>query len=428
MEQYPRFTVIIPQKNRAEYLVHTLRTCMLQDYPNFEVIVGDDCSEDNSVEIVRELQKKDSRIKLLAHDHHVGMRDNFELALEEVQDGYVMALGGDDGLTPNGIWRMYEILNETGAELLTWSQAQYKYPLYEGDTGLFTVPRRSFNGVKMVKSSDYLNKISSTLDYMTDDCPMFYVKGVASTKLVDRVKQRTLDGKFYYCPTPDGYSGVVLAGEVKEYAYTKEPLSLSGDSPKSQGRIYHRADEKSRKVAQQFFEDNARRTMHKELASQPYSPLITLMTADYLLTARDMTGWPGEFEMFSIEHLIRLTFRFISHNRFETETLQRELKILKEISIQHNLLGLFDDLMKSTIRKTTKEVTADGFIVTKNIFEFNGTKMGIDNIYDASLATKFAYEAYNEFSLKFFKEWFCRSWKIYRNKFKYSKEYLFLDN
>lgn len=424
MIEYPRFTVIIPQKDRAEYLVHTLRTCMLQDYPNFEVIVGDDCSEDNSVEMVRKLQKKDPRIKLLAHDHHVGMRDNFELALDQVQEGYVMALGGDDGLAPNGIWRMYEILKETGAELLTWSQARYKYPLFDGDYGMFSVPRQKFKGVKMVKSSDYLNKIAQGLNYMTDDCPMFYVKGVASTKLVERVKQRTPDGRFYYCPTPDGYSGVVLAGEVEEYAYTKEPLSIAGDSPKSQGRIYHKTDEKSRKEAQQFFDDNVRKTMHKDLASQPYSPLITLMTADYLLTARDLKGWPGQFELFTMEHLIKITFKFIERNRFETGVLPRELKILHEIAKQHNLLDLYNELMCRTTRKIVNDKTYGGFIVTPNIFGFNGSDIGINNIYDAAMATKFAYETYNQFSVKFFYDWFKRSWKMYRNKQNYHKEKL----
>ena len=107
---YPLFTVIIPQKDRAEYLIHTLRTCMIQDYPNFEIIVSDDWSDDNSVEVIQELIKKDSRIKLFAHERHLGMRENFEFALDQVRDGYVMALGGDDALVPGCIWRMYEIL------------------------------------------------------------------------------------------------------------------------------------------------------------------------------------------------------------------------------------------------------------------------------------------------------------------------------
>ena len=79
MCHYPLFTVIIPQKNRAEYLSHTIRTCMMQDYPNFEIIISDDCSEDNSVEVAEELAKRDSRIKVFAHKQHLGMRDNFIL-------------------------------------------------------------------------------------------------------------------------------------------------------------------------------------------------------------------------------------------------------------------------------------------------------------------------------------------------------------
>ena len=423
-EQYPKFTVIIPQKNRAEYLVHTLRTCMIQDYPNCEFIVADDCSDDNSVEMIRELQRKDPRIKLIAHDHHVGMRDNFELALDEVKEGYVMALGGDDGLIPGCFWRMYEIIKETGAELLTWSQAGYKYPMSEGANSVFAVPRRKFRGVKMINSTDFLNKISKTLNYLTVDCPMFYVKGVASIRLVEKVKSRTPDGRFYYCPTPDGFSGVVLAGEVEKYAYTREPLSITGDSPKSQGRNYKRTDEQSRKEAQQFFDDNVRVTMHKDLASQPYSPIITLMTADYLMTARDLPGWPGKFEMFSIEHVIRLTYKKAKTNRFDPAVLERELRILWEIARQHNQLELFDELMKDRKRKVTKEFTTNGFMITKNVFSFNGDELGVNNIYDAALATKFAYASFNEFSLGFLWRWVKRTVKGGASRFHFEKSEL----
>ena len=89
LSDYPLFTVIIPQKNRAEYLIHTLRTCMIQDYPNFEIIVSDDCSDDNSVEVVHQLMINDNRIKLIAHEQHVGMRDNFELALNQIGRAHV---------------------------------------------------------------------------------------------------------------------------------------------------------------------------------------------------------------------------------------------------------------------------------------------------------------------------------------------------
>lgn len=417
--QYPKFTVIIPQKDRSEYLIHTLRTCMIQDYPNFEIIVGDDCSEDNTVEIVRELQKQDSRIKLIAHKQHVGMRMNFELALAEVKPGYVMALGGDDGLIPGCIWKMYEIIKETGAELLTWSQAGYRYPMTDSKNGLLSIPKKKFGGIKMIRSSDFLNKISKSMNYMDVECPMFYIKGVASTELVDRVKSRTPDGCFYYCPTPDGFSGVVLAGEVEKYAYTREPLSINGDSPKSQGRNYKRTDEKSKKESQQFFDDNVRRTMHTELASQQYSPLVTLMTADYLLTARDLPGWPGKFDMFTWEHLIRKTFGMLIHNPFANEVLIRELRILREISIQHNQLNLFNKLLRETKRKLLKPYSINGFFMTKNVFLFNADELGINNIFDAALSVKFAYESCNMVNNKNIYAWIKRTFTILINSRKY---------
>lgn len=395
----PRFTVIIPQKDREEYIIHTLKTCMIQDYPNFEIIISDDCSEDSSVDAIQKIAENDPRVKLFAHKEHLGMHDNFEFALNQVKPGYVLALGGDDGLVPGCIWRMYEIIKETGRNLLTWTPAGFTYPDKEGEGGVFYIKRKKKGIIKYIKSEDFLNKIAKTFRYQIDECPMFYMKGVVSTELIDRVKSRTRDHSFYYCPTPDGFSGVVLAGEVEDYAYTNEPLSIVGNTPKSQGRNYRRTDEKSKAESQQFFNDSIRRTMHAELASQPYSPLATLMTADYLLTARDLPGWPGKFKMFSFEDLIKETFKFIGESYFANEVLVRELHILRAIAEQHGLMDLFDDLYKSTRKRVVKKQKVSGFLITHSV-RFNSRDLNINNIFDASLATNFVYSFYNFFSVK----------------------------
>lgn len=422
--QYPLFSVIIPQKDRAEYLVHTLRTCMIQDYPNFQVIVSDDCSVDDSVEVATNLAKIDSRIKVFAHTSHLGMRDNFEFALNQVKEGYVMALGGDDGLTPGCIWRMYQILQETGKSLLAWCPANFEYPANESDDrNIFLVKRKRNKGVKIIKSSDFLNTIAKTFNYQIDECPMFYVKGIASMDLVNRVKSRTKDGCFYYCPTPDGFSGVVLAGEVEDYAYSNEPLSIIGTTTKSQGKNYMRTDKKSREEAQQFFNDNIRRTMHSELASQPYSPLQTLMTADYLLTAKDLPGWPGQYKDISFEELLRVTFRRLEIHQIRNEVLIRELKILREIARQHGLESLFNELMKSTKRKVVRADQLYGFVITNSI-RFEGSEIGINNIFDAAIATPFVYSFYNQFSFKSMLTMLKNEFKVLLRQNKYTVESL----
>lgn len=397
-KEYPRFTVIIPQKDRAEYLIHTLRTCMIQDYPNFEIIVSDDCSEDNSVEVARELAKKDSRIKVFAHKHHLGMRDNFEFALSQVQSGYVMALGGDDGLVYGAIQRMYEIIQQTGVELLTWANAGFTY----GENIGMSVRHVKCDGVHMIKSEDFLNKIAKTFHYLVMDCPMFYIKGIASVDLVNKVKARTPDHCFYHCPTPDGFSGVVLAGEVEEYAYTEEPLSINGSTVKSQGANYMRSDVKSRQESEQFFKDNIRKTMHKDLAYQPYSPLITLMTADYLLSARDLPGWPGKFKEINFSELIRACFHEMATCPFAEEVLPRELKIVQSIAEYHGLSELFDELYKQTKRLVAKRNNVNYPFITSNVIAYSGKNLGIKNIYEAALVIPFFHKKNQYLSIRYY--------------------------
>lgn len=418
---YPKFTVIIPLKDRGEYIGYTLRTCMLQDYPNFEVVVSDDCSEDNSVEIIRKLAEQDHRIRLYAHEKHLGMRDNFEFALNQVKSGFVMALGGDDGLTPGCIWKMYNIIKKTGKQLLAWAPATFCYPDASGEHNIFYMNRKPRPGIQIIKSEDFLNRITNTFNYQIDECPMFYMKGVASMELVNRVKSRTKDGSFYYCPTPDGFSGVVLAGEVEDYAYVDEPLTIVGSTPKSQGKNYARTDEKSRKEAQQFFNDSIRRNMHEQLASQPYSPLQTIMTADYLLTARDLPGWPGKCAPVSIENLLRVTFKRLETHSMRNELLVRELKIMREIAKQHDLLPLFTELMKTTKRKVVRANEVYGFVLTHSI-RFDGSELGINNIFDAAMAVSFVFNFNKRVSWKNFLRFLKNETKVLIRTRKYTVE------
>lgn len=424
-ENYPLFTVIIPEKDRAEYLIHTLKTCTIQEYPNFEVIVSDDCSEDNSVKVAKAAARRDPRIKVFTHEQHLGMRDNFEFALSKVRPGYVMALGGDDGLVPGCIQRMYEILKETNRQLLTWVPAGFTYPSEEGGESIFNV-RRKHAPIEIRKSSDFLAQLTQTFNYQVLGCPMFYIYGVASTELVDRVKSRTKDGSFYYCPTPDGFSGVVLAGEVEDYVMCYEPLSIGGSTIKSQGSNYGRTDAKARKEAEEFFNDNIRRTMHAELASQPYSPLVTLMTADYLLTARDLPGWPGRIPEISFENLIRKSFDLMENSSYRPEVLPRELGILKEIAMQHGLLDLYNDLLKSKKKKIVSPSHISGFAVTNSI-RFSGNEIKVNNIYDACLATAFVYNFFGTFTAKKIGDIVINGIKIVNNKYGYHKRISFED-
>jgi len=398
---FPRFTVIIPTKDRCDYLYHTLRTCSLQDYDNLEIVVSDDGSSDNTKEMVLEASRKDPRINYFSPSGNigVGMRDNFEFALNQVNPGYVIALGGDDGLLPNGIVKMHEVLKETNQKMLSWPAPAYLYPKTRMETAQLILHSRwgkPQGGNRIIETKDFLNRQAKNLSYASDiESPMFYVKGVVSTDLIEKVKQRSKENRFYSCSTPDGYSGIVLAGEISTYAFSNEPFSIYGLSNSSQGMSYLASDEKSKQRSQDFFKGVMKIPMHSELASQPYSPLISLMTADYLLTARDLPGWQGKFTAINYKELLIKSLDELAHGLYANERLSRELFILNQIAEQYELGDFFRKLVKSSKRKIKKK-PIEGNAISGNYLFLDCSKYQIDNIFDAAFVAFY----YQQIALK----------------------------
>ncbi len=394
----PRFTVIIPAKDRADYLAHTLRTCTMQRYEPLEIIVSDDGSTDSTRAVVEEASRRDPRIRLIAHDRPIGMRDNFEFTLQQAKPGFVIMLGSDDGLLPDGITGMRDLLRDTGTELLAWPAPVYIYPGARGTNGLLQIYRR--RGTRLVESSTFLERQSRNLHYLSDlESPMLYVKGVASTRLIDQVRGRSPDRRFYACATPDGYSGIVLAGEVERYAFSGRPFSLNGLSPSSQGLAYLSNAPEAKKASAAFYKSAAAVPLHRELSSVPYSPLISLMTADYLLRARDLKGWPGRFPQIDYRRMLTKSIAELSHGLYDSGRISRELAILNRIADQHGLGQFFRETVRCARRKPPKApFTGSG--VGPDAFYLDAAAFHIRDIFDAAYAARNYYELIDKGSPK----------------------------
>jgi glycosyltransferase involved in cell wall biosynthesis len=403
----PLFTVIIPTKDRAAYLYHTLRTCSMQDYENLEVIVSDDGSTDNSREVVEEAARRDPRIRLVSPGAGVGMLENFEFALNQVKPGFVIALGGDDGLVPYGISGMRDALQATGKEILCWPTPVFFYPNSRMESSQLVLRARRGrpeSGRRIIKSDDFLERQAKAFSYVSDaESPMFYVKGVTSTRLIEKVRSRTSDRRFYACATPDGYSGIVLAGEVESYAFSGEPFSIHGISPTSQGFGYLAGHAQAKKQSEAFFRDAARKPMHHELAGQPYSPLISLMTADYLLTARDLPGWPGRFPRLNYRDLLVASLGELVDGLFAEDRVGRELSILHNIAVSHGLEKWFLAQVNGAHRNCRKPLV--GNAISPSRIYVDSDQYGIKNIVDAAYVAHYMHQIIPK--LGFSSAWNC---------------------
>ena len=65
-------SIISPIFNRERFIIRFLRSIQNQIYNNFEIIIVDDCSRDNSMKLFEDIQKEDERIKLIKNKRNKG--------------------------------------------------------------------------------------------------------------------------------------------------------------------------------------------------------------------------------------------------------------------------------------------------------------------------------------------------------------------
>lgn len=96
----PRVSVLVPCWNDASYLDAALESVAAQSHPDFEVVVSDDGSTDDSPAIADAWARRDIRFRFLRSEANRGMAENWNHALRAARGELVTKLDGDDTATP----------------------------------------------------------------------------------------------------------------------------------------------------------------------------------------------------------------------------------------------------------------------------------------------------------------------------------------
>jgi glycosyltransferase involved in cell wall biosynthesis len=105
----PPVSILLTTYNHGDFIDEALASAVEQDYPELTVVVADDCSTDNTAEIVRRYERAfPSRVKALVDEPHVGILGNYNRGLAACAGKYVAFLDGDDQLLEGKIARQVE--------------------------------------------------------------------------------------------------------------------------------------------------------------------------------------------------------------------------------------------------------------------------------------------------------------------------------
>jgi len=112
-EKNPLISVIVTSYNYADLITKTLDGLVAQTYKNFEVIVVDDGSKDNSVKVIKKYVKQYPFIQLHRHSQgkNKGLPETVRLGIEKAKGKYIAFCESDDYWTPNHLEEKVKIIN-----------------------------------------------------------------------------------------------------------------------------------------------------------------------------------------------------------------------------------------------------------------------------------------------------------------------------
>jgi len=91
-----KVSICMPNYNFAQYLPEAIESVLRQSYSDFEFIIIDNCSTDNSIEIIKRYAAKDTRIKLSVNEQNIGLVNNLNLCLQKANGDYIKFMLSDD--------------------------------------------------------------------------------------------------------------------------------------------------------------------------------------------------------------------------------------------------------------------------------------------------------------------------------------------
>lgn len=148
----PLVSICIPTYNSGRFVKRTLDSVLSQDYKNLEVIVVDDCSKDNTAEVVKAYQ--DERLSFYINETNQGLTKNWNNVVSRAKGKYVMLLCADDVIYHDCVLEEVKALEENPTATMVICNT---YIVNSADAITLKIKRLPkeglYNGKKLAKKS-----------------------------------------------------------------------------------------------------------------------------------------------------------------------------------------------------------------------------------------------------------------------------------
>lgn len=173
-------SILIPVFNREFLITDTVKSAIKQTYPNIEIIVVDNCSTDNTWEVLENLSNNDNRIKIYRNSENLGPVLNWGVCLQKAKGYYAKFLFSDDLIEENYLSETTKLFDEDTAFVLS------KIQKFDSDGNYKTITKYRNN--KIFSTQEYLQDLVLLNKYqfpVSPGCALFRLDELKNALIVD---------------------------------------------------------------------------------------------------------------------------------------------------------------------------------------------------------------------------------------------------
>ncbi|MBP3820719.1 glycosyltransferase family 2 protein [bacterium] len=230
-------SIIIPAYNVEEFIKQSLDSILNQTFKDFEVLCVEDCSTDNTFEILKEYEKKDNRIKVIKHETNKGVATARNTALDIAKGEYIVCVDPDDWIENDALECIYNAFQSNINADSVWYNAinfneieKTKFMLInENDLNLKSDGYYKVTADNICQFNDYIwNKAYKTS--IINELNIRYPDGMIFEDAEFCVKYFTQRPDFYYISKPlynhRFRKGSIVTEGVKGYGHLEDLFNV----------------------------------------------------------------------------------------------------------------------------------------------------------------------------------------------------------
>lgn len=107
---HPIISIVLPTYNGSKYISTSIESCLGQSFRDFELIIVNDCSTDNSAEIIEAYAAKDGRIKVIHNEHNKKLPLSLNTGFDAAEGKYHTWTSDDNYYAPNALQELINML------------------------------------------------------------------------------------------------------------------------------------------------------------------------------------------------------------------------------------------------------------------------------------------------------------------------------